>query len=177
MVQVSALKLEEVKLIRLSAHRDNRGFFMETYKQSLYQEHIPCTFVQDNYSFSKKGVIRGLHFQSTPGQAKLVSVIVGTIYDVFVDIRPASPTFGQWGGYLLDAEAHEQLFIPVGFAHGFAVLSETAHVFYKVSTPFNAATEKSIRYNDPAIGVEWPISEPVLSEKDRSAPLLQEVLV
>jgi len=117
-----------------------------------------------------------MHFQSEPGQAKLISVIIGTIYDVFVDIRPESPTFGKWGAREIDAEKHEQIFIPVGFAHGFAVLSESAHVLYKVSSVFNPETEKTFCFDDPFVGIEWPFEHPLLSEKDRNALSFAEVV-
>ncbi|MDN3507061.1 MAG: dTDP-4-dehydrorhamnose 3,5-epimerase [Simkaniaceae bacterium] len=170
-------KLSGVKLIRRKAFGDERGFFSELYRKSLYEEMgIMDDFVQDNHSFSSYGTIRGMHFQSFPGQAKLVSVVVGTIYDVYVDIRKDSPTFGQWGARELAAEKHEQLYVPNGFAHGFAVLSETAHVIYKVSSDYNPETEKSFRFDDPEVGIEWPIDHPILSERDKTAPLFSEVL-
>ena len=176
MIKIHELEFPEVKLLQLKVHFDDRGFFTENYQKFLYEDMgIEVPFVQDNHSFSTKGIIRGMHFQSEPGQAKLISVIVGAIYDVFVDIRPHSPTFGKWSGYLLESEKHEQLFIPVGFAHGFAVVSEGAHVMYKVSSVFNPHTEKSFHYNDSKVGIKWPVAHPILSEKDRSAPKFNEV--
>lgn len=178
MIQVSDLNLPGVKRIQLRSFEDQRGFFSELYRDCFYKEcGIDCFFVQDNHSYSKKGTIRGLHFQEGFGQAKLVSVIVGKIYDVFVDIRVDSPTFGYWGGIELDAKLHEQVFIPGCYAHGFAVLSEEAHVIYKCSKIYDPAKEKSIFYADPNIGIHWPISHPILSEKDLSAPKLAEVLL
>jgi len=178
MISILEEKLSDVKLIRRKVFSDDRGFFSELYRKSLYEEMgISVNFVQDNHSFSAYGTIRGMHFQSFPGQAKLVSVVVGTIYDVYVDIRKGSPTFGQWGARELDAQKHEQLYIPVGFAHGFAVLSDTAHVIYKVSSDYDPKNEKSFRYDDPAVGIVWPIDSPVLSERDQTAPLLSEVLL
>src|SRR5262249_26316748 len=142
---------------------DERGFFKECYRKNRYADYgIECEFVQDNLSFSKAGVIRGLHYQSEPGQAKLVSVLQGKIFDVAVDIRPDSPYFGKWEGVYLDANQHEQLYIPIGFAHGFCVVSpEGAHVHYKVSSIYNAATEKTIRFDDPHVKIEWPTLKPV----------------
>jgi len=177
MVSVVDEQLNEVKLIQRKAFGDERGFFSELYRKSLYEElGIGIDLVQDNHSFSGRGTIRGMHFQSFPGQAKLISVIVGTIYDVYVDIRKDSPTFGRWGGRELDAKRHEQLFIPVGFAHGFAVLSEEAHVIYKVSSDYNPETEKGFCFDDPDVGIDWPIENPILSSRDREAPLLSEVI-
>lgn len=159
-------------------HSDERGFFAELYHKPRYSEMgIPSDFVQDNHSCSVKGTVRGMHFQSKPGQGKLITVIAGAIYDVFVDIRSDSETFGKWGSCILDANEHEQLFIPVGFAHGFAVLSDSAHVIYKVSALFNPSTEKSFRFDDPEVGIEWPIDHPILSERDRLAPSLRESLL
>jgi dTDP-4-dehydrorhamnose 3,5-epimerase len=168
------LELSGVQLIQLKNHVDGRGSFKECYKKPLYIERgITCEFVQDNHSFSKNGVIRGMHFQ--PGQAKLLMVISGVIFDVFVDVRPDSPTFGKWEGVLLDAEKSEQLFIPDGYAHGFAVLSETAHVFYKVSALYDPTREMTLSYNDPEVGIEWPFTHPILSEKDLHAPTLEQL--
>jgi len=163
--------MTDLQLINLKRFKDERGFFEEFYKGSF-----PCPFVQDNHSYSRKGVIRGMHFQETPGQAKLVSVIQGRIYDVCVDIRRDSPTFGQWKGFFLDAEEPQQLFVPVGFAHGFAVLSDSAHVIYKVSTFYDPQTERGFRYDDPSVGIEWPVESPILSDKDRTAPAFAEVV-
>lgn len=136
---------------------------------------IGVPFVQDNISFSQKGTIRGLHFQVDPGQAKLVSCIQGKIWDVAVDIRPESPTFGMWEALELDGETQEQFFIPIGFAHGFCVLSETALVQYKVSAPYDATTERSIRWSDPILQIPWPVPNPILSPRDQTSPLLNEV--
>ncbi len=155
---------------------DERGFFLESYNQPLYQKlGVEVSFVQDNLSFSKRGTVRGLHFQSQPGQAKLISCLEGRIWDVAVDIRPDSPTFGAWEGIFLDSEAREQFFIPSGFAHGFCVLSETALVQYKVSSVYNPVTECSIRWNDPTLAIEWPVIYPILSPRDQTNPLFTEV--
>lgn len=168
------LQLSGVQLIQLKNFIDSRGSFRECYKKPLYVERgITCDFVQDNHSFSKKGVIRGMHFQ--PGQAKLLTVISGKILDVYVDVRPDSPTFGKWEAVVLDAEKSEQLFIPDGYAHGFAVLSESAHLFYKVSALYDPASEMTLCYNDPEVGIQWPFEKPILSEKDRHAPTLEQL--
>ena len=156
---------------------DPRGFFRQTYQQDLYAKHgITCSFPQDNLSFSKKNTLRGLHFQRTPGQAKLVSVCSGKIFDVFVDIRKESPSFGKWEGVYLDGSTGEQLYLPPWIAHGFCVLSQSAHVTYKVSAPYSATEERSIRFDDPTIGIVWPVSTPILSERDQNSPFLREAL-
>jgi dTDP-4-dehydrorhamnose 3,5-epimerase len=177
-MKVISLRLQGLKKVIPSVFPDARGFFLESYRAPLYQSHgIDCTFVQDNLSFSKQGTIRALHFQSDPGQAKLVSCIQGKIWDVAVDLRPSSSTFGQWEAVELNSEEHHQLFIPVGFAHGFCVLSETAQVLYKVSSIYDPKVEKSIRWNDPTLGIKWPISSPLLSSRDETSPFLKEVLL
>lgn len=164
--------LAGLKLIVPRLFSDERGFFFESFKQS----HFDIPFVQDNTSFSTKGVLRGLHFQSHPGQAKIVSCIQGKIWDVAVDIRPNSPTFGQWEAVELDDENHHQFYIPVGFAHGFCVLSDTALVQYKVSSFYDPATECSIRWNDPDLKIKWPIEKPILSSRDQTCPFFKEVI-
>ncbi|MFZ5897276.1 MAG: dTDP-4-dehydrorhamnose 3,5-epimerase [Myxococcota bacterium] len=169
-MQVDRLKFEGILLISPRVFKDQRGFFVETYQQERYrQAGIDCAFVQDNHSRSAARTLRGLHFQSSPGQAKLIRVGEGRIFDVVVDIRPDSPTFGQWDGVYLDSERHQQIFIPIGFAHGFCVISEMADVIYKVSAPYDPATECSIAYDDPTLGVEWPVSDPILSARDQKA--------
>lgn len=174
-MEVLDLKLRGLKLVKPRVFADERGFFMESYNFERYAKAgIDCEFVQDNHSRSVAGTIRGLHYQSTPGQAKLLRVVSGKIFDVAVDIRRDSPTFGQWQGVILDAESHHQLFVPVGFAHGFCVLSDTADVLYKVSSPYVAATECSIRFDDPEIGVAWPVQNPIVSERDRKAESFAE---
>lgn len=174
-MQVSDLRLEGLKIIVPKVFADERGFFYESYRQESYNAAgINVSFVQDNSSFSKKGTIRALHFQSRPGQAKLVTCVQGKIWDVAVDIRPDSPTFGQWEAIELDDIDRRQIFIPVGFAHGFCVLSETALVHYKTSAPYNAATERSIRWNDPTLAIHWPIQNPLLSPRDAISPFFKE---
>ena len=169
-MQVVDLPLPGLKLLKPQVFRDGRGYFLESYRrQRLGELGIDVEFVQDNHSHSIQGSLRGLHFQSTPGQAKLLRVASGRIWDVAVDIRPDSPSFGRWYGTYLDGESHEQIFLPVGFAHGFCVISELADVLYKVSTPYAAQTERAIAWNDPELGIEWPVKDPVLSARDRTA--------
>ena len=176
-MEIIELSLPGLKLIRLQSFGDERGFFKEFYRKPRYIDNgIECEFVQDNLSFSKQGVIRGMHFQTAPGQAKLVSVLNGKIFDVAVDIRPDSPYFGKWEGVYLDADKHEQLFVPVGFAHGFCVVSNTgAHVHYKVSSIYDASTEKTFRFDDPSIAIEWPVKNPSLSLRDQNCPSFKEI--
>lgn len=170
---VENLSISGLKVVEPRIFRDERGAFWESYRQPLYLESgIAATFVQDNCSFSRRHTIRGLHHQQ--GQSKLVSVIHGTIWDVAIDIRPDSPTFGKYAAVELDGETRRQLFIPAGFAHGFCVLSETALVQYKVSEVYNPSLEGSIRWNDPEIGIDWPCTEPILSERDRTSPFLHQ---
>jgi dTDP-4-dehydrorhamnose 3,5-epimerase len=169
-MQVIDLPLAGLKLLRPRIFRDERGFFLESYQRARYQAAgVECEFVQDNHSLSRQGTLRGLHYQSQPGQAKLVRCTRGQIFDVAVDIRPSSPTFGRWHGVLLDDVSHEQTFVPIGFAHGFCVLSDSAQVQYKASTPYDAATECSIAWDDPDIGIAWPVANPFVSERDRKA--------
>jgi len=171
-----ALRLEGLKHILPCVFSDERGFFLESYQQPLYASHgIDIQFVQDNLSFSKMGTIRALHFQSHPGQAKLISCIQGQIWDVAVDIRPSSATFGQWEAVELDDQKHNQLFIPIGFAHGYCVLSKTAKVLYKVSAIYDPNNERSIRWNDPDIHIDWPIKAPCLSQRDQTSPFFKEM--
>ena len=157
-------------------HGDKRGFLVETFSEKGWRElGVEVEFVQDNHSRSGRGILRGLHFQTSPGQAKLVRCLRGKIWDVAVDLRRDSPTYGKWEGHELDDEAHRQLLVPVGFAHGFCVLSEIADVHYKLSSYYDPATEAGIAWDDPEVGVEWPIADPQLSERDRTAPRLSEI--
>ena len=168
--------LEGLALIEPQVFGDERGFFVETFSQETWKQlGVEPEFVQHNHSRSFRGTLRGLHFQTSPGQAKLLRCPRGKIFDVAVDLRRGSPTYGKWEGCVLDDEKHHQLFVPVGFAHGFCVLSETADVTYLVSSVYDPATEAGIRWNDPAIGVEWPVEEPLLSQRDVEAPLLSEI--
>jgi dTDP-4-dehydrorhamnose 3,5-epimerase len=169
-VKIVDLELGGLKLVQPEVIRDERGFFLETYSVARYAAAgIDVPFVQDNHSRSVKDTLRGLHYQSRPGQAKLVRVIAGRIWDVAVDIRPGSPTFGRWAGVELDAEKHEQIFIPVGFAHGFCVLSDIAEVEYKVSAPYDGKVECGLSYADPDLAVAWPVKTPLLSKRDQQA--------
>jgi dTDP-4-dehydrorhamnose 3,5-epimerase len=169
-------KLDGVVLLEPEVHGDARGFMVETYRSDTWAElGIEVDFVQHNHSRSSQGTLRGLHFQTEPGQAKLVRCPRGRIFDVAVDLRRGSPTFGQWEGHELDDVAHRQLFVPVGFGHGFAVLSEEADVSYLLSSTYDPATESGISWDDPEVGVEWPVEQPLLSERDKQAPHLGEV--
>ena len=168
--------LDGLALIEPQVFGDERGFFVETFSRDAWRElGVEADFVQHNHSRSSKGTLRGLHFQTTPGQAKLMRCPRGKIFDVAVDLRRDSPTYGKWEGYLLDDEKHHQLYVPVGFAHGFCVLSATADVTYLVSSLYDPATEMGIRWDDPAVGVEWPVSDPLLSQRDIEAPTLAEI--
>ena len=169
-------KLDGVVLLEPEVHGDARGFMVETYRRDAWAElGVEVEFVQHNHSRSSRGTLRGLHFQTEPGQAKLVRCPRGRIFDVAVDLRRDSPTHGQWEGHELDDERHRQLFVPAGFGHGFAVLSEEADVAYQLSSLYDPATESGIAWDDPDIGVEWPVESPLLSERDKTAPRLAEV--
>ncbi|MCD4763373.1 MAG: dTDP-4-dehydrorhamnose 3,5-epimerase [Desulfobacterales bacterium] len=176
-MNIITTSLEGVLIIEPKVFKDNRGFFMETYNQNKYQKSgINRRFVQDNLSYSVCGTLRGLHFQIKHPQAKLVQVITGEIFDVAVDIRKDSPTFGKWTGVVLSAQNKRQMFIPEGFAHGFCVLSETAHFSYKCSDFYAPGDEGGIIWSDPDIGIKWPVKEPVISEKDKHYARLCELL-
>jgi dTDP-4-dehydrorhamnose 3,5-epimerase len=169
-------RLDGLVLVEPDVFADARGFFAETFRANVYREiGIDVEFVQDNHSRSQRGAIRAFHFQLEPGQAKLVRAVRGTVYDVAIDLRRDSPTYRQWEGFELSDENHRQLFVPVGFAHGFCVTSEIADVTYKVSNYYEAETERGIAFDDPDIGVEWPVDEPLVSERDRSNPRLAEI--
>ena len=170
-------RLPGLVLLAPPIHGDARGFFLETYRADAWSaEGVPTGFVQDNHSRSRRGTLRGLHFQTRPGQAKLVRCARGRVLDVVVDLRRGSPTFGEWEGVELDDESGRQLFIPVGFGHGFCVLSETADFVYKCTSYYDPATEKGIRFDDPDVGVAWPDDlELLYSERDREAPRLAEI--
>jgi dTDP-4-dehydrorhamnose 3,5-epimerase len=169
-------RLDGLALVQPDVFGDERGFLLETYSESKWRAlGIDVDFVQDNHSRSVGGTLRGLHFQTSPGQAKLVRCVRGRIWDVAVDLRRDSPTYREWEGYELDDETHQQLLVPVGFAHGFCVLSDVADVAYKLSSLYDSSTESGIAWDDPDIAIDWPISEPRLSDRDRSAPRLTEV--
>lgn len=165
--------LDGVVIIEPQVHGDDRGFFLESWKVSSYSKHgLPVSFAQTNISRSEKGVLRGLHFQHTQPQGKLVSVLEGRIFDVAVDVRPGSASFGQWAGVELGSESHRQLYVPEGFAHGFIVLSDSALFHYYCTTEYAPQYEVAIAWNDPDIGVKWPCEPKFLSAKDRAAPRL-----
>jgi len=170
------LDIPEVILVEPKVFPDERGFFMETYKYSEFAANgIPQRFVQDNFSHSVRGVLRGLHYQKVPAvQGKLVMVVRGEIFDVAVDIRKGSPTYGRWVGVRLSSENRRMLWVPEGFAHGFVVLSEEADVMYKVTSEYAPELDRGIRWNDPEIGIDWPVKNPILSPKDNTQPFLAE---
>jgi dTDP-4-dehydrorhamnose 3,5-epimerase len=169
-------KLDGVVLVEPVVHGDARGFMVESFSRDVWAElGVGVEFVQHNHSRSSKSTLRGIHFQTEPGQAKLVRCPRGAILDVAVDLRRDSPTYGQWEAHVLDDERHRQLFVPVGFGHGFAVLSDLADVTYLVSSLYDPLTEAGIAWDDPDVGVDWQVSEPLLSERDKGAPKLSEV--
>jgi dTDP-4-dehydrorhamnose 3,5-epimerase len=170
------LEIPDVVVVEAKAFPDARGFFAETYKASEFEAHgIPHRFVQDNLSHSVRGVLRGLHYQKDPAaQGKLVLAVRGEIFDVAVDLRRGSPTYGRWVAEVLSGENHRMLWVPPGFAHGFLVLSDEADVLYKVTAEYAPELDRGIRWDDPTIGVAWPIRTPILSPKDAAAPLLAE---
>jgi dTDP-4-dehydrorhamnose 3,5-epimerase len=174
--QFKRLEIPEVILVTARHFADHRGFNLESYKQSEFIENgIPWSFVQDNRSHSTQRVLRGLHYQLQPGaQGKLVTALSGEIFDVAVDIRQGSPTYGQWVGATLSADRFNMLYVPVGFAHGFCVLSEQADVLYKLTDEYAAQLERGVRWDDPDIGVNWPIANPVISERDAQLPRLRD---
>jgi len=170
-------ELPEITVVEPQAVEDERGCFLETYKKSEFSKQgISKDFLQDNHSCSTiKGVLRGLHFQRRPAaQAKLVRCIVGEVFDVAVDIRKGSPTYGRWVSVILSAKNRLMVWIPVGFAHGFLTTTDMAEVEYKVTAEYSGAHDRAARWNDPSIGIKWPISNPILSKKDAEAPLLQD---
>ncbi|NLE84239.1 MAG: dTDP-4-dehydrorhamnose 3,5-epimerase [Chloroflexi bacterium] len=173
--------LPEVLLIKPKLFGDNRGFFMETFRQKEFDERVGVTeFVQDNHSGSPRGVLRGLHYQLKSTQGKLVRVVAGEVFDVAVDIRRGSPDFGKWTGVILSAENKYQLWVPEGFAHGYYVISEWAEFVYKTTDYYDPQWERSLLWNDPEIGIEWPLVNGValgLSAKDAAAPLLRNAEV
>ena len=175
-MKVTRTALPGVLVIEPEVYSDARGFFLESYHARRYhQQGLPLEFVQDNHSLSRHGTLRGLHAQVRRAQAKLVRVIEGEVFDVAVDIRLGSPTFGRWAGVCLSAVNRRQLFIPEGFAHGFATTSPSAQVEYKCSRYYDPDDQLAIRWDDPEIGIEWPIRQPLLSAKDRDAPRLRQL--
>jgi len=177
-MKITTTAIPGVFIITPKVFGDSRGFFLETFQAARYAEAgISGHFVQDNHSRSAKGVLRGLHFQRQHPQGKLVYVTVGSVFDVAVDIRKDSPTFGKWVGVTLSANEHQQFYVPPGFAHGFCVLSDTADFHYKCTDYYHPEDEDSLRWDDPDIGIQWPISEPLLSAKDANAPQLKELKI
>ncbi|MFH0911541.1 MAG: dTDP-4-dehydrorhamnose 3,5-epimerase [Planctomycetota bacterium] len=175
-MQVTKTALEGVLLLKPEVFADDRGAFCETFHRARYAAlGVDSAFVQDNLSRSRQGVLRGLHYQLRHPQAKLITVVAGEIFDVAVDIRRGSPTFGRWTGAALSDADHSQIFIPPGFAHGFAVLSEEARVWYRCSDAYYAADDRGILWSDPRLGIEWPVEAPILSDKDRALPPLSEI--
>jgi dTDP-4-dehydrorhamnose 3,5-epimerase len=170
------LEIPAVLLVEAVPHADRRGYFVERYRESEFRAHgIDGPFVQDNESRSVRGVLRGLHYQDAPRpQAKLVMVLAGDIFDVAVDLRRGSPTYGRWVSERLGAGDHRMLYVPEGFAHGFCVLSEAATVLYKVNREHDPALDRGVAWNDPEIGIRWPVDEPILSARDASLPPLRE---
>ncbi|WP_395141327.1 dTDP-4-dehydrorhamnose 3,5-epimerase [Schlegelella aquatica] len=177
-MKIIPTEIPEVLILEPRVFEDERGFFMESFNQRLFDDAVGThyDFVQDNHSRSKKGVLRGLHYQLPPhAQGKLVRVTAGAVFDVAVDIRKSSPTFGKWVGVELSADNRRQLWIPPGFAHGFLVLSETTDFLYKTTAYYNSGADRCVRWNDPSLNIRWPIlEEPLLSNKDQSAPLLAD---
>jgi dTDP-4-dehydrorhamnose 3,5-epimerase len=175
-VKVLETAIPGVLLVEPRVFGDARGFFLETYHADRYAAAgVPGPFVQDNVSRSRRGVLRGLHFQHPHGQGKLVQVLEGEVFDVAVDVRVGSPTFGEWVGERLSADTRRQLYIPPGFAHGFLVTSEDALFVYKCTDVYHPESERSLRWDDPALGIEWPLGDVELSAKDRAAPTLAEL--
>jgi len=170
-------RLDGLVLLAPAVHGDERGFFMETFRQDAWSAAgVEVAFKQDNHSRSRRGTVRGIHFQTHPGQGKLVRCARGRVWDVVVDLRRGSPTFGEWEGVTLDDESGRVLYIPIGFGHGFLVLSESADFVYKCTAYYDPATEAGIRFDDPAVGIEWPADVELLySERDRTAPTLAEI--
>jgi dTDP-4-dehydrorhamnose 3,5-epimerase len=175
-MQIIATDIEEVQIIEPQVFSDDRGYFLETFHLGRFETaDLPHVFVQDNLSFSVKSTLRGLHFQVTRPQAKLVQVISGEIFDVAVDIRSTSSTFGRWVGVHLTEHNKRQVLIPAGFAHGFCVLSESAHVAYKCSDFYDRDDEGGILWSDPAIGIDWPTTHPIVSPKDAVLPVMRDI--
>ena len=177
-MKITETAIPDVLVLEPTLHGDDRGYFMETFRASHFEDRgIDLRFVQDNQSRSAQGTLRGLHFQHQFPQGKLVRVIAGEVFDVAVDIRQSSPTFGHWVGMALSAENHKQLWVPPGFAHGFYVMSESADLSYKCTDYYHPEDDYSLLWNDPAVAIEWPLvgPDPLLSEKDRAAKSLSEI--
>lgn len=176
-MRIEPLKLSGACIVEPVVHGDHRGFFMESFNERLFKEHgIHYNFIQDNQSLSSEpGILRGLHYQLNPkAQTKLIRVLTGAIYDVVVDIRKSSPTFGQWVGVILSEHNKRQLLVPKGFAHGFCTLVPYTQVLYKVDEYYSPEHDRGILWNDPALGIDWPTSNPILSDKDKHHPVLRD---
>jgi dTDP-4-dehydrorhamnose 3,5-epimerase len=175
-VKATPLELSEVILLEPRVFADDRGWFEECWSEARYAgAGVPGPFVQDNLSWSRRGVLRGLHFQHPNGQAKLVTVLQGEVWDVAVDVRAGSPTFGRHVAAVLSGENHRQLYIPAGFAHGFCVTSDAALFHYKVSAPYDPRSERGVRWDDPALALPWPVTQPIVSPKDAALPALDAI--
>lgn len=175
-MNISRTGLKGPLIIEPEVFADGRGFFFESFRRDEYgQAGIDADFVQDNHSRSVRGTIRALHFQVNPGQPKLVRVASGRAWEVVVDIRRGSPTFGQWESLELDDERHRQLYVPIGFAHGFCALSEVVDLVYKVGSYYDPGTERGIAWDDPELGIPWPTDRPIVSERDRKNPTLIQI--
>ena len=173
-MKVTTCDLQGLLIIEPDVFGDKRGYFMESWNRQRYREAgLDFDFVQDNFSLSRRGTLRGLHFQNPFAQGKLVSVLQGEVFDVGVDIRRASPTFGRWFGMTLSAENKRQFFLPPGFAHGFLVLSEMALFHYKCTDYYSPKAEQGFRWDDPDVGIKWPVENPILSQRDAAAPRLK----
>jgi dTDP-4-dehydrorhamnose 3,5-epimerase len=174
-VEITRAAIPDVLVIEPRVHRDARGWFVETYQEERFRAAgIDASFVQDNHARSVKGTLRGLHYQTRPGQAKLVRVTRGRVFDVAVDIRRSSPTFGRWSALELGEDELKLVFIPVGFAHGYAALSDTVEVQYKCTSLYDPSTEAGIAYDDPDLAIPWPLASPILSDRDRVHPRLRD---
>lgn len=176
-MKVTPLQLKDCYILEPDVYGDRRGYFMESYNKDILEKRgIKLNFVQDNQSLSAEpGVLRGLHYQLNPkAQTKLIRVLTGAIYDVIVDVRKSSPTFGQWVGVILSEHNHRQLLVPKGFAHGFCTLVPNTQVLYKVDEYYSPENDRGILWNDPALGIDWPTSRPILSDKDQRHPLLKD---
>ena len=179
-MKITPTAIADVLVFEPTMHGDDRGYFMETFRESYFRERgIELNFVQDNQSKSRQGTLRGLHYQLQHPQGKLARIVSGEVFDVAVDLRRNSPSFGRWVGVVLSSENHKQLWIPPGFAHGFYVLSETAELCYKCTDYYHPESDRSLRWDDSALGIEWPLldSQPLLSDKDRNAALLSAATV
>ena len=175
-MKIERTEIADVMLVEPRVFADDRGFFYESYrKEHFVAAGIDCEFVQDNHARSVKGTLRGLHFQKSPGQAKLVRCVRGAVLDVAVDVRPGSPTFAKWVAAELDEENRKMLFVPIGFAHGYVTLSDFAEVLYKCSHQYVAEQEAGVMWNDPDIGVDWRVADPILSDRDKGNPSLRDL--